>query len=228
MRSGDLHEAAFNGDSEAVARLLDQGVDPNIADEDTGKYEGSTALHFAARQGRLEVARVLLDKGADPEVENLSNATPLAVALYTNKPDTIEVASLLAARGCSLDGKGSKGAQGTRPWKSLLHASAQRGNADDLRIARWLLDHGADLESTDEQGLAALHYAAFMGSVPMVELLLAAGARTRVTALSMMDRLKAQLGASSSKEIEQKTEAAASRRADPGSRKEVPRSMDKD
>jgi ankyrin repeat protein len=46
--------------TEAVKMCLDEGIDPNVADD-----EGRTALHGAAHKGRLEVIQLLVDRGAN-------------------------------------------------------------------------------------------------------------------------------------------------------------------
>ncbi|HSR68448.1 MAG TPA: PQQ-binding-like beta-propeller repeat protein [Acidobacteriota bacterium] len=70
-------EAARQGDTETLSRLLDKGVDVNS----TTRYN-STALHFAADKGHLEAVRLLLERGADPNVtDSFYSTTPLTWAL---------------------------------------------------------------------------------------------------------------------------------------------------
>lgn len=49
-----------------------------------------------------------------------------------------------------------------------------------LKICRWLLDHGAEVNAVGESGDTALHLAAMRGNEPCVEMLLAAGADVRM------------------------------------------------
>lgn len=67
-----LMVAAFMGDKESVAALLDKGAEPN--------RPGWTALHYAAASGSVEIVRLLLDRYAyiDPEAPN--KTTPLMMA----------------------------------------------------------------------------------------------------------------------------------------------------
>jgi ankyrin repeat protein len=61
-----LHRAAEQNDVDALALLLDCGVDPNRGDEEIGK----TALHSAAMAGRPDAVRLLLARGASPDVRD--------------------------------------------------------------------------------------------------------------------------------------------------------------
>ena len=58
---GSIHQAAEEGNIEAVKQHLAAGADVNAKDD---KF-GSTALHSAAKEGHKEVAELLIDKGAD-------------------------------------------------------------------------------------------------------------------------------------------------------------------
>ena len=56
-----LHRAAYDGESEAAALLIDQGADVNAKTES----DGYTPLHLATVNTNPEVAALLLDHGAD-------------------------------------------------------------------------------------------------------------------------------------------------------------------
>ena len=53
-----LIQAAWNGTTEAVMDLIEQGADVNQRDT-----EGSTALCIACREGHTEIATLLLEHG---------------------------------------------------------------------------------------------------------------------------------------------------------------------
>jgi len=80
-----------------------------------------------------------------------------------------EIAKLLLENGAQVDGT-----QGREP---PLMAAASMGAS---RVARVLLDAGAALESTALFGARALHWAAWTGASPTVEMLLARGAKFEV------------------------------------------------
>lgn len=68
----DLCKAAFDGDMEALTKLVNEGVDLNIAD-----YDSRTALHLAACEGRKEMVMWLLNNGASCNVSDRYGFTPL-------------------------------------------------------------------------------------------------------------------------------------------------------
>ena len=104
-----IHEAASDGNIEAVKQHLAAGTDVNAKDDLTGltplfdavssgKKEvaallidkgadvngkiamGFTALHNAAGNGRYEIVELLIEKGADVNEKNDSGITPLDMA----------------------------------------------------------------------------------------------------------------------------------------------------
>ncbi len=73
-RNGDtaLMLAAFKGNKQAVAELLEKGAEPN--------RPGWTALHYAAAIGNNEIVRLLLDKSAYIDAESPNKTTPIMMA----------------------------------------------------------------------------------------------------------------------------------------------------
>ena len=67
-----LSWASILGDLLSVRVLLENGCDPNKANED-----GNTPLHSAMFFGRYEIAQTLLDHQADPTLRNNNGETPL-------------------------------------------------------------------------------------------------------------------------------------------------------
>ncbi|WP_082468054.1 MULTISPECIES: ankyrin repeat domain-containing protein [unclassified Sphingomonas] len=61
---GVLHIAAYRGDIEAVALLLDAGIDPNIKGE-----MGYTALHYTGWQKHWKISKILIARGASLDAE---------------------------------------------------------------------------------------------------------------------------------------------------------------
>ena len=126
--SGDgftaLHLAAFFGQPEAVAVLLQRGADPGApaknasavtplhsavagrslevvrlllmrgADANARQHGGWTALHAAALHGDLAIARLLLARGASPQAASDDGTTALRLA--TDKGHTAVVELMLA------------------------------------------------------------------------------------------------------------------------------------
>ena len=67
-----LMVAAYKGEKDIVAALLDKGAEPN--------RPGWTALHYAAASGSLDIARMLLEKSAYIDASAPNRTTPLMMA----------------------------------------------------------------------------------------------------------------------------------------------------
>ena len=77
-----LHLAACEGKAEDVARLLNDGADANVQDD-----EGLAPLHFAARAASIEVTKLLLDAGANVRLRDADGNTPLGKAVFSSRGD---------------------------------------------------------------------------------------------------------------------------------------------
>ena len=63
------------GDEPALRAALDDGLDPNLANEN-----GWTLLLLAAVEGATPLGKLLLERGADPARQNAKGATALSIA----------------------------------------------------------------------------------------------------------------------------------------------------
>lgn len=88
-----LHYAANDGAADIVLRLLQEGADPALADDN-----GWTALHFAAQSNAVEAARALLDGGAPVDPIDVYGNTPLFKAVF-NSQGAGELIKLLRSQG---------------------------------------------------------------------------------------------------------------------------------
>jgi ankyrin repeat protein len=70
-----IHNAAFNGNIEAVKQHIAAGTDVNAKD-----VVGTTPLHRATYQGYKEIAELLIAKGADVNAKDDRGGTPLDYA----------------------------------------------------------------------------------------------------------------------------------------------------
>ena len=190
--------ASTMGKSAVVEALLDKGADPQQRDANS-----FTALHAAVRnsdygEDREERARavatvkVLLAHHADPnarlhqekptvrgldEVE-FEGATPIALAAEVNNLDAIK---LLVAAG------GDPNIPTTKGTTALMLASGaatdvQRARSIEERAlsvetARYLVDHGADVNAAGQFGWTALHSASYQGITDLIEFLVSKGAK---------------------------------------------------
>ncbi len=79
LRRSVLHAAAEMGYTDALAAMLDRGIDVDV-----GSDVGATALSYAATRGRLEAVALLLERGADVNARNGVGKTALGIAVLAN------------------------------------------------------------------------------------------------------------------------------------------------
>ena len=79
-----IHEAANEGNIEAVKQRIADGVDVNAKAE-----YGRTPLHWAAWVGHKEIVELLITAGADVNAKEEDGDTPLDKAKY--KPETADL-----------------------------------------------------------------------------------------------------------------------------------------
>ena len=192
-----IHEAARDGNIEAVKQHLAAGTDVNAKDEISGQaVHGATPLHYAAARGRNKIVELLIAKGADVNTKTEFGETPLH---YAATKDEQEVIEQLIAKGADINAKAGKGKnQGTTPldyaimWEHTAIADLLRkhggksGTEDSIHVAAALgnieaikqhLAVGADVNARKEHGgTTPLHRAASRGHKEVVELLIAKGA----------------------------------------------------
>lgn len=155
--------AALSGSLKIVEVLVDMGANVNATNK-----EGSTALFFAAFNGDTEVAELLIAAGAGPDMANSRGATPLIIAAQEG---TTEVMEQLLEGGADPRIPNNHGA-------TPLHLAAFRLGRDGKRKTKVLLasDLGVDIEARDEDGRTPLMWASRFGNLPVLRVLLEAGA----------------------------------------------------
>ena len=106
---GELHHAARWGRLAEVKRLIKEGENVNVQDEN-----GNTPLHWAALRGRVEVIKFLIKKGASVNAKNQWGVTPLHWAALHGD---VEVAKLLIKKRADINAKDNDGFfyEGYRP-----------------------------------------------------------------------------------------------------------------
>uniref|UniRef100_A0A8C3XSQ8 Poly [ADP-ribose] polymerase n=1 Tax=Chelydra serpentina TaxID=8475 RepID=A0A8C3XSQ8_CHESE len=170
-----LHNACSYGHYEVAELLVRHGASVNVAD--LWKF---TPLHEAAAKGKYEICKLLLKHGADPTKKNRDGNTPLDLVKEgdTDIQDLLrgDAALLDAAKKgclarvqklCTPDNINCRDTQGRN--STPLHLAAGYNN---LEVAEYLLEHGADVNAQDKGGLIPLHNAASYGHVDIAALLI--------------------------------------------------------
>jgi ankyrin repeat protein len=163
--SGDtaLHLAAWEGQEQAAAFLLGQGAQSTHRGED-----GATPLILACDKGHLGVLRMLVHHLGKQELE-ATDKEGLTALHYAALCGNEECVSFLLGQGAQAN---SRDKDGTTP--SIL--ACEKGH---MGVVRLLLQHMGKqaLQETDNEGKAALHYAAEYGHEETVSFLLLQGAQ---------------------------------------------------
>ena len=178
-----LLAAAASGDADAAEAALASGADVETRDD-----RGRTPLLVAVTRDRLDVARVLLDHGADPDALDDRHDTPW---LVTGVTGSVPMAELLLAHQPDLTLRNRYGGVSIIPaserghvayvrrvartpididhvndlgWTALLEAIILGdGSRPYVEIVDILLDHGADPDLPDADGVTPLEHARAAG-----------------------------------------------------------------
>jgi ankyrin repeat protein len=203
--SESLTELAYQGDINSIAKLLKQGINPDIPD-----HNGETALIAASSKGYLAIIKLLINYGADINYAPDNGWSALAAAivrkqedivdllleagatltpskLYIGKPPLMlaamygheKIVQSLLRKGAPLDRIDSEG--------NTALIEAANGNEDNLtggnfQIVKLFLDHGADVNTRTKNGWSALMCATSNGDQDIVRLLIEAGANVGIQA----------------------------------------------
>ncbi|XP_041979704.1 protein TANC2 isoform X2 [Aricia agestis] len=150
--------AAQNGHLDIVEYLLDTA---ELFPDGICPVTGETALTAACSAGHAAIAGALLARGATPYSLNARQMSPLALGAKAGRAAL--VLRLLDA-GADVGGSGGK--------VPLILAAAE-GHDDVVEI---LLDHGADPDAVDADGIPALGWATLRSKIPTAVVLLDRGA----------------------------------------------------
>lgn len=123
-----LHDFIKIGDAKEVAKLISQGVNINMEEDDD---VGLTPLHLASMRGHKEILKLLLDAKADVNLSGEGGDLALAIA------SDVSTAKIIITAGGDVNFKNQYG-------YSVLHLAVKKNN---LRIIKFLLAAGADPNS---------------------------------------------------------------------------------
>jgi tankyrase len=161
-----LHNACSYGHYEVAELLVKHGANVNAAD--LWKF---TPLHEAAAKGKYEICKLLLKHGADPQKKNRDGHTPLDLV----KEDDTDVRDLLRGDAALLEaakkGDLARVAKLVTPENVNCRDQVGRNSTplhlaagyNQVEVAEYLLEHGADVNAKDKGGLIPLHNASSYG-----------------------------------------------------------------
>mmetsp|Transcript_13864 Transcript_13864/g.35384 ORF Transcript_13864/g.35384 Transcript_13864/m.35384 type:complete len:813 (-) Transcript_13864:57-2495(-) len=168
-RQTPLHFAAAEGSEELVCMLLQHGADATLTDS-----HGHTPMHLALAGGHVDVAHLLVTHGADLSFKVPTDRSTLLhhlarIPALPAAKDQLALYFRLLRRTLGVVDVNAEDARG----ETALHQACSLERAS---LATFLLDRGADPNSTTLCGDTPLHYAARRGSAALIMLLLERGA----------------------------------------------------
>ena len=128
------------------------------------QHAPDTPLTYAAAHGYLDAAGSELARGVSPDQKDGTGMTALG---YAARSGNLEMMRLLLDNGASPNLR-----SGDHPWPPVLYAVHKKR----MEAVRLLIERGADVNGSTLTGFTPLMMAAGHGNVPMVKLLLSAGA----------------------------------------------------
>jgi hypothetical protein len=160
-----LLAATIAGRADAVRILLDAGADVDLQDDKL-----DNPFLYAGAEGLLDILRLVNEAGADPAITNRYGGIALIPASERGHVETVRY--LLAESDVDVDHVNRLG------WTALLEAILlSDGGPRHQTIVALLLEHGADPDLADKDGVRPLTHARARGQTEIAALLVAAGAQ---------------------------------------------------
>lgn len=196
--NADMIAAAERGDTETVLQLLTDGAEINARD-DRGRTAIMAATHgnrvetvaaliragadinirdnrldnpflYAGAEGLLDILRLAIDAGADTKLTNRFGGTALIPACERGHVEIVN--ELLTRTDVDVNHINNLG------WTGLLEAIIlSDGGPRHQQIVQMLVDHGADVNIADRNGVTPLAHASSRGFAEIAHILRNAGAR---------------------------------------------------
>jgi ankyrin repeat protein len=164
-----LHAAVLRGDAALVRALLARGADPGARLQSgtpvrkygvdyalSAAWIGATPYWLAAKFAEPEIMRLLAEVKANTRLPISDGTTPLMAAL--------------------MDGQGQGDRRERFQTEVQVAAAAPMQEAATVKAVSLALELGADVDAATATGDTALHLAATRGQLPVIKLLVGAGA----------------------------------------------------
>ncbi len=188
-----LLTAALQGDKDHITKLLADGADIDATDND-----GRTSAMIAVHTNQLDIFKLLLEKGADINIRDNRSDNPL---LYAGAEGMLDFVKISVAAGADTSILNRFGGTALIPaadrghvdiveelltssdvnidhvnnlgWTALLEAIILGdGGKAHQTIVELLIQHGADIQLADSNGISPLQHAQNRGYQEMVEMLM--------------------------------------------------------
>ena len=159
-----LMKSCFHGNHEVAEALISNGADVNQTD-----YQGMSGFLYSCSEGHAEIVQYLINNNANINCQNWKGETGLVLATKGNHYDVIK---LLLSNNCDVN-------LATKPvlpiaddipsGSTALHIASRDGY---VKVARDLVQSGANINSQDGSLMSPLHYASSEGHHQVAKLLL--------------------------------------------------------
>lgn len=147
-----------SADKSVVAKLLENGADPNLQDSD-----GNSCLHIVIKSFNIDIFMMLLDfRNISLGVRNKDGVSPFGLALSQLQTHPI-FAEKLVEMGASVD------SSNPTTGNSLLHLASIENNEE---AGIFLITNGAKVNCINRKGETPLHLAAASGQEKLARYLL--------------------------------------------------------
>lgn len=139
--------ATYKNDVKTAKALIDAGADVNIQDD-----MKNNPFLYAGAEGYLDILKLTIDAGADPSLTNRYGGTALIPASEHGYIDVIK--ELLMRTNIDVNHVNNLG------WTALMEAIVlSNGNETQQQVIRLLIEHGADINIPDNDGVTPLEHA---------------------------------------------------------------------
>ncbi len=156
--------ATYQHNTGMVIALLQAGADVNIRDNN----KENPLLHAGA-QGWLDILRLAIDAHADTRLTNRFGGISIIPASERGHVEIVR--ELLTRTDINVNHINNLG------WTALLEAIVlSNGGKAHQQIVQLLIDHGADINLADKNGVTPLQHARERGFTEIERILLQAGA----------------------------------------------------
>ncbi|WP_308722276.1 ankyrin repeat domain-containing protein [Paenibacillus polysaccharolyticus] len=157
--------ATYNQDITSVQKLIEAGADVNQQDDML-----NSPFLYAGAEGYLDILKLTIQAGADPAITNRYGGTALIPASEHGYVDVVR--ELLTNTTVDVNHVNKLG------WTALLEAIILNdGNERQQETIELLIQHGADVNLADGDGVSPLRHARAKGFKEIEAILLQTGAK---------------------------------------------------